>query len=382
MPRIYFDTPFHELPESYQENADTYQTTNLESLFNCLAIEYESAPEMHKKERTLYFKYYKAWWMGMVRNLYFRDDIHTNNCVLLLTGREQIRKTSHFKYLLPSFLREYIAFTTHGFSGESSVRDVCKLSATNLMIVWDEIEQYLNTETEPNFKKIIDNNDQKIIDKYQVVPMVIRPVAIYGATSNAREFKLGDGGSRRLFHIPVSWVDTSAIMKVNWHKLINDLKLEVTQALNTGKVPWLLEEDELDFQSFLHKKLRSHNAIDIALTEIFESQLELPENYISLPGVKSAQASTEEMMTTKMVVDLLLRYGMAHQNLNRAAVVKALQRLCGGYTRTRRLPKAIDNPRCIITKGQACQAGKHFRWVMPPMRKHVTESMFSMFKNI
>lgn len=376
--KLYFDTPFEKLPPEYQENIEYYDTSTMEKLFECFEIDYQT--NHHTDEVTLYKRYYESWWMGVIRNLYFRDDIHTNNCVLLLTGREQIRKTSHFKYLLPSFMREQIAFTTHGFNNENSVRDVCKLSASNLMIVWDELEQYLTSTTESNFKKIIDNNPQKIIDKYQVIPKNIIPIAIYGATSNVREFKLGQEGSRRLFHIPVKWVDTDSLLKTNWHKIINDLRIKVTKAISKDNIPWLLTESELEQQTSLHKNIRSHTGIDIALSEIFDTDVELEEGTTVLPGLSSIQAiKSNKVMTTKDVVDLLVRYDIPMHTLNRPAVVKALERMCGNYTRTRRMTKTFMNPRCTVYKGLASQSGKK-KWVVPPIQDHIFKTMFGMFE--
>ena len=374
MVRVFFDTPFDKLPAEYQENKDGPAT--FDEVFDCLRIDYVSKTNTESMEELkIYKKYYKAWWMGFIRNLYFQQDIHTNNCVLLLTGKEQIRKTSHFKYLLPTFLREHIAFTTHGFASENSVRDVAKISATSLMIVWDELEQYLNSQTESNFKKIIDNNPQKMIDKYEVSASSVIPKAIYGATSNQREFRLGNTGSRRLFHIPVTWVKTTKLGTVNWHKFINDLKKEVSAALKLGEVPWLLTEDELEQQVVLHKSITSSNTFDIILSEIFDTTKTLPAGYTTIPNTQALQKTKQEvLMTTKEVIDIMIMYGTPPYSIKRPAVIKSLQRLCGNYTRTQRGMKHLEKPKCVIYRGQAEQ-GPHRRWITPPIYKHVKETL-------
>ena len=136
----YFDTPYDELPESYQDNKEFYDISTVERMFACLELDYLTNDPA--KETALYFKYYKSWLMGFVRALYYPRDPHMNNCVLLLTGNEQIRKTSHFRYMLPKFMREErIAFTTHGFATESAIRDITKISAGNSLLVWDEASE-------------------------------------------------------------------------------------------------------------------------------------------------------------------------------------------------------------------------------------------------
>jgi hypothetical protein len=375
--RMYFDTPYDQLPIEYREDQCYYESTTFEVLFSCLKIDYLTKDRVREEE--LYRAYYKKWLMGIIRNLYYRGHQQMNNCVLLLTGREQIRKTSHFKYLFPPFLRHLIAFTTHGFSTETAMRDVVKLSATNLVLVWDELEHYLESYTESNFKKVIDGNPQKIIDKYETVEKTIIPIAVYGATSNLREFKLGSEGSRRLFHIPVSWVDTDHMGTICWHKLFTDLKNEIEWGLKGGSVPWLLTEEQLRYQSTLHTSLRAKTSVDMMLDEVFDFDDDLKYIDDGLPGIISLQNDkTGRMMTTKEISDNLTKAGFNMMMVKRPALVKTLERLCGEYTRTRHKKRYLLRPKCEIFRGLARQ-NQYKKWIMPPMREEARESMFKQF---
>lgn len=364
--RYYFDTPFERLPAKYQENADMYDNSTIEYLFGAIEVDYSTLN--HEAEEQLYFAYYRAWLMGLVRNMYMNDDIRMNNCILLLTGKEQIRKTSHFKFLLPSFMRQYIAFTTHGFANESSVRDVVKLSSTNLMLVWDEIEQYLDEKTESNFKKIIDNNPQKIIDKYEIVDRVITPIAVYGATSNMRELRLGAEGSRRLFHIPVKWVDTDLINTICWHGLINRLRDEIEFETRKGRVPWLLTEPQLQFQRKLHAKIRTKTTIELLLEEIFDFDTLFECQDGDSMDITSFQKDRTRFFSTKDICEILISKGHVAAAAKRPAVIRSLKRLCSSYTNTEREPINLDMPRVTIKHGEARQ-GPHKKWVLPAIRK-------------
>jgi len=371
--RLYFDTPYDKLPKEYQVDQAYYETSTFDKLFSCLRIDHVTGRP--NEEEELYKSYYKKWLMGIIRNLYYTEYEQMNNCVLLLTGPEQIRKTSHYKYLLPPFFREFVAFTTHGFATESAMRDVVKLSATNLILVWDELEQFLITGTESNFKKIIDGNPQKIIDKYETVEKIVKPIAIYGATSNLREFNLGSEGSRRLFHIPVTWVDTDRMQEICWHKLINDLHDEVKWHLKTNVVPWLLTPEQLSYQAELHKGIRSKTNVDLMLGEVwdFDQTIELNGR---IPYVKSIQTDKSgRLLTTTEVKNMLARAG--HQVPNLPSLVRSLERMCGAYTRTTRQKREITRPVCTIVKGQA-QQHQYKKWVMPPLRAHIATDIFKV----
>lgn len=359
----YFDTPYRELPESYQDNREFYDTSTVERMFACLELDYLTQDTA--KEDALYSKYYRSWLMGFVRSLYWPDDLHMNNCVLLLTGREQIRKTSHFRYMLPKFMREErIAFTTHGFSTEGAMRDVAKLSAGNSLLVWDEIEQYLTAETESNFKKIIDNTPQKFIDKYEVVETVCKPVAIYGATSNKREFRLSDTGSRRLFHIPVKWVDTEKLDRICWHRIVNDLRYEIE--MHKGRnPPWLLTEDELKYQDSLHGRITVQSGLEMLIREIFDfnSECFLIARGTVMDELKPLQ--DPRFLSMKSVIDRINIHSNGRATINRAHLTKILQNLCGRWTDTKNTTRVFTRPKMQITKGLAYYASTHKLWVMP-----------------
>lgn len=368
MVKYYFDMPFDKLPEEYQENKSFWDTSTPEHMFNCLDLDYLTAD--HAKERELYKRYYKKWLMGIARNLYFGDLPHMNNCVLLLTGKEQIRKTSHFKYMLPRFMREeQIAFTTHGFAGEQQVRDVTKIAASNIMVVWDEVERYLTAETESNFKMIIDNNPQKFIDKYEVTESVIKPVAIYGATSNKREFKLSDTGSRRLFIIPVKWVDTDTLDTICWHRVVNDLKYEI-EAHKEGEPPWLLSAPDLQYQDFLHSKITAKTGYELLLEEIFqwgenypfnEQTLSLPFNFNFVQG--------KHFLTTKDISQMLTLQTGGREKISRPALQRTLHRMCGRWTKTKNTTVMYSKPKVRVNNGLATYSSGAQKWIVPSVSK-------------
>lgn len=376
----YIETPINSLPLKYTENVENELTSNFLALFECMKIEcISNHPE---QEMKLYRKYYFAWFMNFIRNMYGNiNEPNINNCVLVLTGREQIRKTSHFKFLFPTFMRKYIVFTPHGFANSDSMRDLAKISSSNLVVVWDEVEQFLNPQTESNFKKIIDNNPQTIIDKYETKEKLIVPLSIYGATSNQREFKLGDTGSRRMFIIPVKWVDTDKMMKLCWHPIFHELLEFYDYAIKHNKQPWLLTEEELQFQSALHDRVKSKTDFDMILEEIFDTNV--PVEYItvdgntSIKGITRIQGDTSgRLLSTKDIQSLIRRYDPEIGKIKRPVLVHALKRFCGAYTKTENKRKVIYRPHCTITAGFVEQ-NVHKKWLVPPLSGELKSSAFT-----
>jgi len=374
----YIDTPLELLPSEYQENMNNIAASSLTDLFDCLTIEFIT--DDHERELKLYRKYYLAWLLGLMRNLYYNDGKpNVNNCVLVLTGIEQIRKTSHFKCLFPVFMREkYIAFTPHGFSNSASMRDLAKIAVSKLVVVWDEVEQFLNPSTESNFKKIIDNNPQTFVDKYEVHEKTISPVAIYGATSNQREFKLGDTGSRRMFIIPIAWVDTDRMMSLCWHPIFHELLQLHRMAVEKGSQPWLLTEEELEFQYQCHVKVKSSTDYDMLFTEMFDTSVKILYASGSIQGIKGIVSVQNDksgrLFTTREIHNLIAQYDSSI-NIKRPILKHALERFCGDYTGTSRKSRTLSRPVGVIEKG-CLKQGIHKKWIFPPLTEEARKELY------
>jgi len=136
--RLYIETPFEELPEEMQENGDNYKQSTFEQLWSCIHVKKSESPE----RKALYSRLFRAWWLGLLRNMYYEGIHRSNSGILLLTGIENTYKTSFFRYLFPKFFRRDTAFTTHGFSNSAELRDITKIAATHRLVVFDEIEQH------------------------------------------------------------------------------------------------------------------------------------------------------------------------------------------------------------------------------------------------
>ena len=367
----FFDTPFEELPPEYQENPDTEGKSTIDDILATMDIHYKTpAPT---EEHKLYRRYLEIWIMSFVRGLYYQDSIHRSPCVLLLTGPESIRKTSFFRMMFPKFMRKFNVITPHGFVTLNDIRDNTKLAATNNLVIMDEFEKYLVADSEAGLKKLVEGDPQTFIDKYDKTPTTVVPRAIFGATSNMSTFNLSDEGSRRLFHIPVKWVDTDGLNTINWHTIINDTRAKIQAAFHKGQIPWTMNENELSYQRSLHQHLRAKTNLDIILCEIFDFDHtldgELYRNVIrrgSVPGLTSFQRDTTgRVMTTKEVHATIAAAGHQTLTLKRPALIKTLERLCSEFTGTGRQPLNISKPKLVIHRGEATQNGRR-KWVMPP----------------
>lgn len=367
--KMYFTTPFDQLSEDLRGNACNLESSTFNDLFRCLEIDFQSTTtDDIFAELILYKTMYRKWLFGVVRGILNPRSPMNNNCILVLTGKEQIRKTSHFRYLFPEPFRDKVVFTTHGFNSDANLRDISRLSAQNLVLVWDEIEQYLNYNTETTFKRVIDSLPQTVVDKYQVLSSTFYPIAVYGGTSNQREFELSEKGNRRLFHIPVKWVDTEKMDQLCWYPILQELRRDYEYQIAEHEFPHLLTDTHRSVQEELQIALRKEDRIAMVLASLydFEHKFEI-SSWGQIPGVSNFQNDdTGRLMREADVFERVCnRVHLNEAELGRFKSV--LTRMCATYTRTMRRSKETRKPKMKILNGIAYM-GPHRRMVMPPQR--------------
>jgi hypothetical protein len=165
--------------------------------------------------------------------------------------------------------------------------------------------------------------------------------------------------------------------KICWHKLINDLTKEVKEAVDAGIIPWLLTQDQLQYQRNLHGLLRSKNSVDVMLEETFDFSGNAGCKTGVLMGVTNVQNDKSgRLMSTRQVQIVLSRYQSQAYNVTKPALMHSLKRLCSKFTGTETKPQVMIKPAGYIEKGEFHQ-GPHKRWVMPPLVDGVTGGAFN-----
>ena len=369
--KLYIDTLFSELPSDYKDNSEYHGDSTLDAVWNCLTPDWVLEEKYREQEEALYKSYLKKWFMGILRGLYYTGRFGANNCMLVLTGPESANKSSFFALALPEFFSHLIGKPGHGFATPTDQRDLSKLACEHLILTWDDsINRHLNNADVDMFKAAIENGENTFIDKWDKNKTRVRPLSIYGATSNKREFKMSDEGNRRLFIIPVTEVDTVALPKICWHPIFNQLKKDMFEGITEATSPWLLTKEEIKFQTYIHGKFKAVNSIDILLDEMYDTTREFKiSSDGSIKGVTNFRLDESGTLKTmqKVIEDIEAR-GIDTYKLtqNRAALRKALIRLCSAYTGTQSRNIICTSPRCIIKRGEAIVNGRK-KWVMPPL---------------
>jgi len=376
--KSWIDTPFNNLPENLQKictetgifPAQTFDNNStIEYLFECLNVQAKG-----KFERDLYFTLFKKFMMQVIKfrepeilNLPFVD----NGGMLILTGAENTYKSTFCKLLVPNALDMVRKEINSPITGEKNIRDFLRYFASKAFVQVDEFEAIMDINS-PFFKNLLSNNDPSFVDIYATQEHKRPRKAVIIGTTNKERLVLSPEGTRRLWFIPVGKIDTTAALKVNLHKLYNDLRVEFRSEFQQGRMPWLLSQEEINYLNFLNQDRAALSDLDIILEEVFPIDGEtMPENY--LDNIDAARDKGPKTLSSMQVRAILTVHG--YDRIKPAALDHALERHCGKWTDTLG-GKSLSLGVRMVKKGKLLQGWveerqryNYARWVMPPQKE-------------
>jgi hypothetical protein len=364
-------TPYSELPEALKHegiqggarDVSIYNDhSNLDYITACIT----PSVRMPGKERGCEIAI-RLFFMGMAKLL---SNVHTpmrfdeNAGMLLLIGPEGVYKTSFFKSLLPHALNEQCVLTVQGLTknvASKAMRDVYRYMANSGIVIFDEFDSLPKEFLQSEMKKLISGNTIEFTEIYQKTAVKLPRAAAIGGTTNSDKIIMSDYGNRRLWPLMVQHIDTSALIKVNWHKFYRDLISEFEDRVAKGETPWLPTQEELDILKNVQDKVSSSTGFEQILEEIFPARIPFP----GLGMFTSIQAESKYLYKMKDIKAILAQAG---EHLNRRdlpALRQALARYAGKYTGTHGKEVTMPNANAVVKNGKAEQ-GQHTRWILPP----------------
>ena len=372
--QCWLDTPYDELDDSMKQiyaGNESYSAhhfdhnSTIEYLFDCLNAQYKN-----QKERELYYSMFKKILMQMIK---FREPdvlklpFVDNGGMLILAGVENTYKSTFVKLLVPRQLDVVRKEVNSPIQGEKNIRDFLRYFANKSIIQVDEFESVMDINSS-FFKNLLSSNDPSFVDIYASQERKKLRKAIVIGTTNKTRMVLSEDGTRRLWFIPVGKIDTDAALRVNLHKLYNDLREEFREEFSNNCMPWLLTQPEIDQLNSMNQAFAAQSDLDLVLEELWPiGSSTMPEGY--LDGVDVSRDKGPKTLSSSQVRAVLMMNG--HPNLKPTVVEHALKRFCTKWT-------GLKAGQTVRVKSRVVQDGKihqnwneerqrytYSRWVMP-----------------
>jgi hypothetical protein len=368
MMSTWLDTPFEELPEDLQIGAEYTDNSTMDYIMDCIEV----SPTMKKCKHTLVKSIIKKWFMGIIK---LREPISQpfdqNGGMLFFIGPENSRKTTFFNMILPKPLTRigFIKTVNTNLRGDKDQRDFLRSLGSKVLIVLDEYDGLNENFIDAQLKNLITTNDVTFTDIYKTSDRRCMRSAMLCATSNSYKQRLSRNGTRRMWCVQVQWIDTSKLLKFNWHHFYRTLREEFRELVSRGRTPWLLTPTEIDVLNSYNLGVAAKTDLSIMLEAAFDFESEFP----GFDKITSIQRDKTGMLMRLTDILTVIKFKFPNSGIIKmSALENELSRCCGIWTGTHNQIKQLISPKAIVHSGKITQ-GKYTYWVLPATKEVETE---------
>ena len=353
-------TPFNELPEELIELHTEPDISTIEHLMSCIEFDRGQDVEQARAIMDIFF-------FGVVMPIYNEKRIFPeHNFMLVLTGPENIRKTTFFSNLMPDALKEYfITHSTERLDSDKSKRDLQIMMTSCMILIVDEFDMFYNPKNDSLFKNLVTSADISYVPIYEKQKKQFNRHAALCGTTNEVKINFEAYNNRRLAILKVKWFDTDNLRRINWHTFYNHYITKGKQLMMNGIYPWKMSQALINDLYQSNEQIRGKNDLELILEELFD----FTHIFRGQQHIKNVQRGDGQLglWGPKALRDLVHTYShpktFGINNFDRV-----LKRKCGAYTDT--LGKSIKLKAAIgrLENGIAYQGtqDKYKRYVLPP----------------
>jgi hypothetical protein len=356
--KVWLETDPDKLTDDMVEKNTDISKSNLDYLMSCIQLSDDQDVEMVKTFfNTLFFE--------MVMPIYNPQRILSQRSfMLILTGPEACRKTTFWSMLFPANLRrQLVTNSTETLGGAKSIRDFSASLVSSALVVVDEFEIFYNKKNDSLFKALVTSD---VIDYVPIYEKTVRKEdknAVLVGTTNKRSLPFEQDNNRRLALVDVKWIDTDAMLKINWHHFYRQYIVEGKKAMMNGLFPWKLDGKVLQKQYLENEGFRAQSNLEIVMREVFDFDMKSHDKVINYDK-SGIQGNKEILKTTEVIGALKQRY--PEINPGPAELRHLLKRLCGKYTNTSNQKILLKTSTNAFIQDGIVKQGQYTRYVMPP----------------
>ena len=359
MLKLWLDTEPEDLSEDMQEQDTDLSCSNMEYLMSC--VKFNKSQNME-----LVHKYFETFFFEMMMPLYNPQRKYSQRSfMLVLVGPEACRKTTFFTMLFPAKLRrQFVTNSTETLSGAKSIRDFSTSLVTSVLVVTDEFEIFYNPKNDSLFKTYVTSDVIDYVPIYEKTMKKAPRNAVLAGTTNKTSMQFEQDSNRRLAMIEVSFIDTTAMEKINWHHFYRDFIKRGKEFLAQGIHPWKLQQETINLQYQENEQFRSLTNLEIVLKEVFDFEMHTHKEPYDYNKITSVQTDPNIFKLNDIAGIIKQRYPDSH--FTPAELRHVLKRYCGKYTHTTNKTMKLGRSNGSISNGIVKQT-QYTRYLMPPI---------------
>lgn len=233
--------------------------TIINDVFECLTIN----PDF-KENIELYKTYWMKWLINVVRQSHNTlEHDYAAQGVLVLQGKQGIRKTTFFRELMPKKHRK--DWFKEGHILDPTDKDNIMQCTTYILCELGELDATMKSE-QAKLKAFITNTFDQFRAPYDAYAEIFARLTTFCATVNKPDFLKDETGNRRWWIIPIVAVNVEKMKSIN----INEFWGAVYDLYLSDTIKCYLTSEEQESQNKINLDFSAETNISLALDESYE----------------------------------------------------------------------------------------------------------------
>ena len=261
-------------------------------------------------------EYIKRWMYSVIRTFYMSSmpkayQYAGAEGMLIIAGTERTNKTSSFMALLPESCRQYYVSTHLALDGSTGEKDTLMKIAGNVIVVFDEAENTINSNKQGKIKEFITRQSDTFRVPYGRAPKEFPRMCSFAGTLNQDRLNIPDDGARRYWALVVTYIDVPLIDTLDKQQLWAQVKYELLEESKVNPYPpWNLPESVRLQQKQAIKSFASFTSLGVQLYDMYDWSFDYKE-YIVFKGCWATQ--TKSMSDIARDLDMTPSAALTHE---------------------------------------------------------------------
>jgi len=247
--------------------------------------------------------------MQLLKSFQYQGPFQQDTLMPILQGPEAIHKSTFIRLLLgPELGKNYFGVISEGVTEKWNRKDVELKLIRYAIVEIEEIDNQLKGDKSSALKALISNDKIYVRLPYGRQTKIFPRRCILIGSSNSDTFNLSRFGNRRTPILPLSYIDTSALLKINmqqlWAEWLTELKADLSKNPSSTTL-WTLSKSQEALTNRLSSGFFAGSDADFILDEMFDWKHPFTLDYITRSGKNPINPNPHILFTLKELTSLV-----------------------------------------------------------------------------
>ena len=304
--------------------------------------------QAYKQYAEFYCSVIKKTCMQLLKSFIYEGPFQQDTLMPILQGPEATHKSTFIRLLLgPELSKTYFGVISEGVTSRFNRKDIeLKLIRYGVVEI-EEIDNQLRGDKSSALKAMISNDKIYVRVPYGRQTKIYPRRCLLFGSSNSDTFNLSRFGNRRTPIIPISFIDTDALLSLPmqqiWAQWLDELRRELARDKVSTKY-WTLTGEEEATANRVSSNFFAGNEVDYILDDMFKWNHPFTSDYVTRTTNCKHNPNPQIFFSLKELTSLVQEYVGIGKSIKAGAIRHAIKQRTSEWTDTVKKPREMGRP--------------------------------------